>query len=228
MVGHYRVDLLALSAVKGNVYIRGATGLNCSLFNHVSISGTLDCEGTAVPLSTPITTGSTSTATSRTSSHQSATLSTASATSSGTSTASATSTGLSSAAKGGIGGGVAAGALFIIVLAAWYFWQKRRSSSTFPDKDPEHKKTDGKVAAAELPLGRHHERSELEASPNQVSELTGDQEYRPRSPIQSLPVTAPSSTQAVAGDSEQMRNARLSSPPELEWPRDGNLYSTAS
>src|SRR5271156_6374784 len=218
MVDHYRVDLPALSAVKGDVYIRGATGLNCSLFNHVSIDGTFDCEGTAIPLSTSITTGSTSTTASRTSSHPSATLS----------TASATSMGLSSAAKGGIGGGVAAGALLIIVLAVWYFWQKRRSSSAFPDKDPEHKKTHGKVAAAELPLGRHHERSELGASPNQVSELTGDQEYRPRPPIESLPVTAPSSTQAVAGDSEQMRNARLSSPAELEWPRDGDLCSSTA
>lgn len=172
MVDHYRVDLPALSAVNGNAYIRGATGLNCSVLSHVSVNGTFDCEGTATPL--------------------------------GTSAA-----GLSSAAKGGIGGGVAAGALLIIVLAVWYFWQKRRSSSTFSDKDPEHKKTDGKVAAAELPLGGHHEKSELEASPNKVSELTGDQEYWPRSSIESLPVTAPSSTQAVAGDSEQMRNARL-------------------
>jgi hypothetical protein len=201
MIGHYRADLPVLSAVKGNIYIRGATGLNCSLFNHVSISGTLDCEGTAVPLSTPTTTGSTSTVTS------------------------ATSTGLSTAAKGGIGGGVAAGALFIIALAVWYSWQKRRSSSTSPDKDPEHKKTDGKIAAAELPLGRHHERSELQASPNQVSELTGDQEYRPRSPIRSLPVTAPSFT---PGDSEQMRGARLSSPAELEWPRDSDLCSSTA
>jgi hypothetical protein len=214
MVDHYRVDLPALSAVKGNVYIRGATSLNCSLFNHVSISGTLHCEDTAVPLSTPTTTGSASTATSRTSSHPSGILS----------TASATSTGLSSAAKGGIGGGVAA--LFIIVLAVWYFWQKQRSSSTFLDKGSEHKKTYEKVAAAELPLGHHHERSELEASPNQVSELTGDQEYRPRPLIESLLVTAPSSTQAVAGDGEQMRNARLSSPVELEWPGDGDLRSS--
>jgi hypothetical protein len=218
MVDHYRVDLPVLSAVNGNVYIRGATGLNCSLFNHVSISGTLDYEGTAIPLSTSITTGSTSTATSRTSSHPSATLS----------TASVTSTGLSSAAKGGIGGGVAAGALLIIVLAVWYFWQKRRSSSTFPDKDAKHKKTDGKVAGAELPLGRHHEKSELEASPNQVSELTGDQKYRPRPPIESLPVTAPSFIQAVAGDSEQMRNARLSSPAELEWQGYGDLSSSTA
>jgi len=138
MVDHYRIYLPALSAVKGNIYIRGATGLNCSVLSHVSVNGTFDCEGTAAPL--------------------------------GTST-----TGLSSAAKGGIGGGVAAGALLIMILAVWYFWQKRRSSSTFPDKDPEHKKADREVAAAELPLGRHHEKSELEASPNQFSELTGDQ-----------------------------------------------------
>jgi hypothetical protein len=58
--------------------------------------------------------------------------------------------------------------------------------------------------------------------------LTGDREYRPRSPIQSLPVTAPSSTQAVAGDSKQMRNARLSSPAELEWPRDSDLCSSTA
>jgi hypothetical protein len=191
MVDHYRVDLPALSVVNGNVYIRGATGLNCSVLSHVSVNGTFDCEGAAAPLGT-------------------------------------SATGLSSAAKGSIGGGVAAGALLIIVLTVWYFWQKRRSSSTFPNKDPEHKKTDGKVAAAELPLGRHHEKSELEASPNKVSELTGDQEYRSRPLIESLPVTAPSSTQAVAGDSEQMRNARLSSPAELEWPRDGDLYSSTA
>lgn len=226
MVDHYRVDLPVLSTVNGDFYVRGATSLNCGLFNHVYVNGTFDCEGTAVPLSTSITTSPTSTATSPTSSHRSATGSTTSATSSGTSTASAASTGLSSAAKGGIGGGVAGGALVIIVLAVWYFWQKRRSFSTFPDKGLGEKKTQGKIATAELPQGHHHERSELEASPNQVSELTGDQEYRPRPPIESLPVTAPSSTQTVEGDSEHMRNARLSSPAELEWARDGDPSSS--
>ena len=145
MVDHYRVDLPALSVINGNVYIRGATGLNCSVLSHVSVNGTFDCEGTAAPLGT-------------------------------------SATGLSSAAKGGIGGGIAAGTLLIIVLAVWYFWQKRRSSSTFPEKE----RGAGKVAAAELPLGRHHEKSES-AAPNKGLELTGDQEYRPRPLIESIP-----------------------------------------
>jgi hypothetical protein len=92
----------------------------------------------------------------------------------------------------------------MIALAAWYFWQKRRSPGTSPDKEAEHAKTDEKVTAVELPLGVHHEKSELEASPNQVSELTGDQKYRPRPPIESLPVTATPSPQAAKSDREHM------------------------
>src|SRR5436305_15233505 len=107
MVDHYRIDLPALSVRKGNIYIQGAIGLNCSVLCHVSVNGTSDCEGIAAPLVT-------------------------------------SATGLFIAAKGGIGGGVAAGALLIIILSVWCFWQKRRSSSTFSDnEDPEHKKTDG-------------------------------------------------------------------------------------
>jgi hypothetical protein len=193
-INHYRVDLPALSAVKGNLYVRGATSFNCNSFTRVNISGSLDCSGIWAPLSTSTTAGPTSTATSNTSS----TLS----------TASATSAGLSSAAKGGIGGGITSAVLFTIVLTLWYFWHKRRSSSTLPSKDSEHEKFHKGPVAAELPLGRHNERAELEASPNQVSELFGDHEYRPRSPIESLPVTVLSPMQTVVGQREQMRNTR--------------------
>jgi hypothetical protein len=125
----FRVDLPALSAVNGDVYVRGATDLNCSSFKYGFITGTFDCDSTNVPLSTSITTSPISPATSHTS--------TTSSTAPATPTASHSSTGLSSAAKGGIGGGVAGGALLIIALAVWYFWHKRRSSRTLHKFLPE-------------------------------------------------------------------------------------------
>jgi hypothetical protein len=88
---------------------------------------------------------------------------------------------------------VVVGAVIFVLVglssAAWLLVLKRRrrhrKSTTNPTTSTE---LGASASVQELPQGFHHERAELAAAPNHVSELHGDQGWRPREMIQATEV----------------------------------------
>ena len=121
--------------------------------------------------------------------------------------------GISSAVKGGIAAGTTIAAILILLLAFCIIKRRRRARKRhlgIQNQTQQQKH--------ELSQGGHYDRAELSATPNQVSELIGDQTYPTPPPIETLPVLAEPPPQVISRDSEQWCNARVQDLAELRWP----------
>ena len=124
----------------------------------------------------------------------------------------------------GLIAGVVIGAIVAIAIAAlafWYLCIKRKRQSR-PPTDISHPKD------PELPLGGHHEKSELSADPNHVSELQGDRQHlrdtTQAKEVAGISVIPSNSTDPSSTDSSrEARNrdahgtATITDPSELAW-----------
>ena len=191
------VSLPGLSTVAGDFIMRSSKPLDCGHFQQYQaddfIRGSFLCEGT--PLKTATGT-MTSTGPSR-----------------ATNPESPVPNGISSAAKGGIAAGTTIAAILILLLAFCIIKRRRRARNRHLGIQNQTQQQ-----RHELPQGRHYDRVELNATPNQVSELIGDHTYSTLPPIESLPVLAVPPPQIISGDSEHWCDARVQDPTELRWP----------
>jgi hypothetical protein len=180
------ISVPMVTNIGGNLFLQSSEVLNCAPLRNMYINGYIGgefyCEGAAVPTSSRAVTS----ATSRTGS--------AALVTSTTHTSTSSSGGLSASAKGGIIAGAVVAAILVVSIAAFIVLQRRRKLVTSPTTASKHPKL------SELPQGRHYERSELLATPNQVSELHGDRSYRPTPSIENnFVTTVPGWTQPYPG-----------------------------
>ena len=145
--------------------------------------------------------------------------------------------GSASGLSGGAIAGIVVGTVVLITIASVIFWflrsrRKRQHAQlvnesekiTHPDKP-------------ELPQGRHHEKTELPAQPNHVSELTGDRKHTIQRDEGKEVVNRGNETssnvphQPAQQPATQVASSRILSPHELAWdeyrPNDG-AYNLAS
>ena len=128
---------------------------------------------------------------------------------------------VSSKVRGGVVASIVlAGAGFILIsiaVVALYSIRRRRWATSA--RTSRNDKLTGNETT-ELPQGRHYERAELAATPNQVAELNGDQQYRSAPPIESSAVVAPQEQNLpTIGPCSKSRNgSRINGPLELAWP----------
>ena len=157
------VSLPALSTVAGDFIMRSSKPLDCGHFQQYQAGGIIGGSFLCEGTTPKTATGSSGT----------------------TNPESPVPNGISSAAKGGIAAGTTIAAILILLLAFCIIKRRRRARKRhlgIQNQTQQQKH--------ELPQGRHYERAELNATPNQVSELIGDQTYPPLPPIETLPVLA--------------------------------------
>ena len=149
-----------LTQVGGNIFLQSSEVLDCAPLKSMYISNNLEgefyCEGAPTP--SP--------------SHNS------------TSSPASRKAGLSAGAKGGIIAASVVVAILVVATAAFIILKRRRNVVIPPTTEMQVEDESKDPKLAELEQDRYQNRSELLATPNQVSELHGDHRWQQAGPGQ--------------------------------------------